>query len=138
MKLLFPLLMSVLPAASVLAQSAGTSSQPPSGAPSAKTTEVMVILTSKPGVTREQIMNIIPAEIRATVKLYLDGKIRQWFSRGDGRGVVFFLDVKTVDEAHAIVDSLPLSKENLMDHEYIPVGPLMPLTALIGGGPARQ
>jgi len=25
-----------------------------------------------------------------------------------------------------------------MDHEYIPVGPLMPLTALIGGGPARQ
>jgi hypothetical protein len=138
MKLLFPLLMSVLPAASVLAQSAGTSSQPPSGAPSAKTTEVMVILTSKPGVTREQIMNIIPAEIRATVKLYLDGKIRQWFSRGDGRGVVFFLDVKTVDEAHAIVDSLPLSKENLMDHEYIPVGPLMPLTALIGNGTAQQ
>jgi len=122
----------------VLAQSAGTSSQPPSGAPSAKTTEVMVILTSKPGVTREQIMNIIPAEIRATVKLYLDGKIRQWFSRGDGRGVVFFLDVKTVDEAHAIVDSLPLSKENLMDHEYIPVGPLMPLTALIGNGTAQQ
>ena len=138
MKLLFPLLMSVLPAASVLAQTTRASSQPPSGAPSPKTTEVMVILTSKPGVTLQQIMNIIPAEIRATVRLYLDGKIRQWFSRGDGRGVVFFLDVKTVDEAHAIVDSLPLSKENLMDHEYIPVGPLMPLTALIGNGTAQQ
>jgi hypothetical protein len=138
MKLLFPLLMSVLPAASVLAQSTGASSQPPSGAPSPKTTEVMVILTSKPGVTRQQIMAIMPAEIRATVKLYLDGKIRQWFSRGDGRGVVFFLDVKTVDEAHAIMESLPLSKENLMDHEYIPVGPLMPLTALIGNAMAQQ
>jgi hypothetical protein len=138
MKLLFPLLMSVLPAASVLAQSTGAPSQPLSGAPSAKTTEVMVILTSKPGVTRQQIMAIIPAEIRATVKLYLDGKIRQWFSRGDGRGVVLFLDVKTVDEAHAIMDSLPLSKENLMDHEYIPVGPLMPLIALIGNGSAQQ
>src|SRR5215472_5172114 len=108
------------------------SPQQPSKVPSPKTTEVMVILTAKQGVSRQQIMNIMPAEIRATVKLYLDGKIRQWYSRGDGRGVVRFLDVKTVDEAHAVMDTLPLSKENLMDHEYIPVGPLMPLAALMG------
>src|SRR6266403_203210 len=131
MKLLFPFLMSVLPAASVLAQTQ-PSPQPPSGAPSPKTTEVMVILTAKQGVTRQQIMNVIPAEIRATVKLYLDGKIRQWYSRGDGRGVILFLDVKTIDEAHAFIDPMPLSKENLVDHEFIPVGPLMPLAALIG------
>src|SRR5215470_2902842 len=135
MKLLLPFLMSVLPAAS-LAQT--TPPEPPSGPPSPKTTEVMVILTAKQGVARQQIMNIMPAEIRATVKLYLDGKIRQWYSRGDGRGVIFFLDVKTVDEAHAIMDSLPLSKENLMDHEYIPVGPLLPLASLIGGGSGQQ
>jgi hypothetical protein len=98
----------------------------------------MVILTVKQGVTRDQIMKVMPAEIRATVKLYLDGKIRQWYSKGDGRGVVFFLDVKTVDEAHAVMDTLPLSKENLMDHEYVPVGPLLPLGALIGGGPVQQ
>ena len=110
MKLLFPLLMTMLPAASVLAQQ-------PSGVPSPKTTEVMVILTAKQGVTRQQIMSVIPAEIRATVKLYLDGKIRQWYSRGDGQGVILFLDVKTVDEAHAIMETLPLSKENLMDHQ---------------------
>jgi len=137
MKLLFPLLMTMLPAASVLAQTQG-SPQPASGPPSPKTTEVMVILTAKLGVTRQQIMNIMPDEIRATVKLYLDGRIRQWYSRGDGRGVILFLDVKTIEEAHAIMDTLPLSKENLMDHEYIPVGPLVPLGALIGGGPARQ
>ena len=133
MKLLFPLLMTVLPAASVLAQS-----QPPSGPPSPRITEVMVILTAKQGVTRQQIMNVMPAEIRATLKLYLDGKIRGWYSRGDGQGVVLFLDVKTVDEAHAVMDTLPLSKENLMDHEYIPVGPLLPLAALISGGPAQK
>src|SRR5580692_6045746 len=137
MKLLFPLLMTMLPAASVLAQTPDAP-QPPSGVPSPKTTEVMVILTAKQGVTRQQIMSIMPAEIRATVKLYLDGKIRQWYSKGDGRGVVIFLDVKTLDEAHAIMDTLPLSKENLMDHEYIPVGPLLPLAGLIGGGPAQQ
>jgi hypothetical protein len=137
MKLIFPLLMTLLPAASVLAQTQA-SPQPPSGVPSPKTTEMMVILTAKQGVTRQQIMNVMPAEIRATVKLYLDGKIRQWYSRGDGQGVVFFLDVKTVDEAQAIMDTLPLSKENLMDHEYIPVGPLLPLAGLIGGGPAQH
>jgi hypothetical protein len=110
----------------------------PAGAPTPKTTGVMVILTAKQGVSREQIVKVMPAEIRATVKLYLDGKIRQWYSRGDGRGVVFFLDAKTVDEAHAIMDTLPLSNENLMDHEYIPVGPLLPLVILIGGGSTQQ
>ena len=138
MKLLFPVLMCVLPAASVLAQTNAPSSQPPSGVPSPKTTEVLVIETPKQGATRQQIMNVMPDEIRATVQLYLDGKIRQWYFKGDGRGVVVSLDVKTVDEARAIIDTLPLSKENLMDHEYIPVGPLLPLGLLIGSGPARQ
>ena|ERR1051326_516972 len=137
MNLLPLFLMSVLPAASVL-QSQSPSPQPASGAPSPKTTEVIVILTARQGVTRQQIMNIMPAEIRATVKLYLDGKIRQWYSRADGKGVVLLIDAKTVDEAHALIETMPLSKENLMDHEYIPVGPLMPLTALIAGGPASQ
>jgi hypothetical protein len=115
-----------------------SSPQIPSEVAAPRTTEVMVILTAKQGVTREQIMNIMPAEVRATVRLYLDGKIRQWYSRGDGRGVILFLDANTVEQAHAIMDTLPLSKENLMDHEYIAVGPLVPLTGLIGGGPARQ
>jgi len=61
-------------------------SQPPSGAVSPKTTEATVVLTAKQGISREHIMKIMPAEIRATVKLYLDGKIRQWYSRGDSRG----------------------------------------------------
>ena len=89
-------------------------------------------------MTRQQIVNIMPAEVRATVKLYLDGKIRQWYSKGDGKGVIFFIDARTVDEARAVMETLPLSKENLMDYEYIPVGHLMPLSALIGDGPARQ
>jgi hypothetical protein len=98
----------------------------------------MVILTAKPSVTRQQIMAVMPAEVRETVKLYLDGKIRQWYSRGDGKGVVFFLDVKTEDEARAIMETLPLSKEDLMDHEYIPVGPLMPLMTLVGAGTQKD
>jgi hypothetical protein len=130
MKFLLPFILSAYPFAAI-AQSQSPSAQPPSDGPSPKTTDVMVILTAKQGVTRQQIMNIMPAEIRATVRLYLDGKIRQWYSQGDGRGAIFLIDAKTVEEAHAVVDTMPLSKENLVDHEYIPVGPLMPLGALI-------
>jgi hypothetical protein len=79
----------------------------------------------------EQIMAIMPAEIRARVKLYLEGTIRQWYSKGDGKGVILLIDAKTVDQGHAVVDTMPLSKENLVDHEYTPVGPLVPLAALI-------
>ena len=98
-----------------------------------KTTEVIVIETPKQGVTPQQIMAVMPEEIKATVKLYLDGKIRQWYSRGDGKGVVFVLDAKTEEEARAIVETLPLAKEYLIDHQYVPVGPLMPLRALNPG-----
>jgi hypothetical protein len=94
-------------------------------------TGVMVILTVKAGVAREQVMAVMPAEVRATVQLYLKGKIREWYSRGDGRGVVFLLDTRDVAEAQTIMDGLPLGKEHLMDHEYIAVGPLVPLGLLM-------
>jgi hypothetical protein len=100
-------------------------------ATSPATTGVMVILTAKAGVTREQVMTVMPAEIRQTVQLYLKGKIREWYSRGDGRGVVLLLDIRDVAEAQTIMEGLPLAKQNLMDHEYIAVGPLLPLGLLM-------
>jgi len=132
MKLLLPFFMSMFPLA-LVGQSQSIAPAPPAAVPLPRTTEVMVVLTARQGVTRQQIMSVMPAEVRATVKLYLEGRIRQWYSRGDGQGVVFFIDAKTLDEAHALVETMPLSKENLMDHQYIPVGPLMPLAALMGG-----
>ena len=131
MKFMIPFLIAMLPVASVAQSQSGAASGVPSVA-IPKTTEVLVIQTPKQGVTAQQILAVIPAEIRATVKLYLDGKIRQWYSRGDGKGVISFVDAKTEDEARAIMETLPLAKEQLMDHQYIPVGPLMPLRALIG------
>jgi hypothetical protein len=94
-------------------------------------TGVIVILTVKASVTREQVTAVMPAEIRATVQLYLNGKIREWYSRGDGRGVVFLLNTRDVAEAQTIMEGLPLGTENLLDHEYIAVGPLLPLGLLM-------
>ena len=100
-------------------------------AASPTTTGVMVIITVKTGVTREQVVAVMPAEIRQTVQLYLNGKIREWYSRGDGRGAIFLLDSRDVAEAQTIMEGLPLAKQNLMNHEYIAVGPLLPLRLLM-------
>lgn len=104
----------------------------------ATTTGIFALLKAKPGVTREQVMAIMPAEIRATVQLYLEGKIREWYSREDGKGGVFLLNTRDVAEAQSIMESLPLAKEHLLDHEYIPVGPLKPLGLLMGSQSTRQ
>ncbi|MCD9105032.1 hypothetical protein [Bradyrhizobium japonicum] len=109
-----------------------------SQAMSPTTTGVMVILTVKAGVTREQVMAVMPAEIRQTVQLYLDGKIREWYSRGDGRGVVLFVDARDIAGAHAIMEDLPLARQDLMDHEYIAIGPLLPLRLLMANPERRQ
>jgi hypothetical protein len=137
MKRLLPFLIAALPVASVAQSQSGVAQGVPSVA-IPQTTEVLVSETAKQGVSPQQIMAVMPSEIRATVKLYFDGKIRQWYSRGDGKGVIFLVDAKTEDEARAVMETLPLAKEQLMDHVYIPVGPLMPLRALMGGEPTQQ
>jgi hypothetical protein len=135
MKLMLPFLMAMLPVASVAQSQPGQAAGVPSIA-IPKTTAVLVIETPRQGVTFQQIIEVMPSEVRATVKLYLDGKIREWYSRGDGKGVIFLVEATTENEARAIMETLPLAKEQLMDHQYIPVGPLMPLRMLIG--PAAQ
>ena len=41
------------------------------------------------------------------------------------RTTIFLLDVKTEDEARVLMETLPLAKAQVMDSEYIPVGPLV-------------
>ena len=132
MNLMTPLLMAMLPVAAGAQSPLAASGLPPAAIP--KTTAVFVIQTPTQGVTVSQIMAVMPSEIQATVRLYLDGKIREWYSRGDGKGVVLLVDAKSEDEARAIMETLPLSREHLMDHQYIPVGPLTPLRMLVSPG----
>ena len=113
--------------ATVLAPMARGQSTPPQP----KITGVLTILSPKPGATPEQIMKIMPEEIRATVPLYLDGKIQQWYSRSDGRGVIFILNATSVADAKALTDQLPLSKASLATFEYTALSPLGPLRLLM-------
>jgi len=107
--------------------------QPPVPTP---TTAVLVNLTIKPDIDRSQVIKVLPDEVRETVKLYLDGRIQQWYSRSDGRGVMFILNASDVASAKAMMDGLPLSKANLADFEFTPLGPLSPLRVLLAPAPA--
>jgi hypothetical protein len=133
MKLMVSVLLGMLSMACLAQSQSSTGSGLPSMAVP-KTTAVLVIETPKEGVTFPQVFAVMPQEARATVKLYLDGKIREWYSRGDGKGVVFLVDATSVDEARAIIEALPLAKEQLVDSQYVPVGPLVPLRVLVGPG----
>src|ERR1700722_9087162 len=80
---------------------------PPPPPPPTPGTEVMVMASVKPGVAVADVMKLVPEEVRGVSQLYMDGKIEQWCTRGDGKGQIFFLRVKTVDEAKAIFADLP-------------------------------
>ena len=109
------------------------------GLPTGPTTRVLAIGHLTEGTTREKAMTVLPQEVRETVRLYLAGKLDQWFTRRDQNGVVFVLNVSTVAEARALLEDLPLGKAKLMAFDLIPLGPLAPLGLLLTepAGPAK-
>jgi hypothetical protein len=81
---------------------------------------------------------IMPNEVSDTVRLYLSGKIDQWYVRKDQNGVVFLMNAATVKEAQDLLDQLPLGRAHLMTFEFIPLGPLSPLRFLLNEAPAVE
>ena len=84
-------------------------------------------------LTPEQRQQIMPSEVPATLKLYLDGKIEQFWFRQDKPGVFFLMNVESVEQAKATVEALPLVTGGYATYELMPVGPLAPLGLLIQG-----
>ena len=79
----------------------------------------------------EQQAEIMPKEVPATLQLYLDGKIEQYWFRQDTLGVIFLMDAPSVDDAKATVGTLPLVEGGFLTFDFIPAGPLTPLGRLI-------
>jgi len=102
------------------------------------TTRVLAIGHLVVGVTPDKIMPVMQQEVRDTVRLYLAGKLDQWFVRRDQRGVVFLLNVGTVAEAKDLLEKLPLGQAKLMEFDLIPLGPLTPLSLLLQEPPASK
>jgi hypothetical protein len=92
--------------------------------------KVMAIGTLKP-LTPEQQKAYLPKEVPATLQIYLDGKMEQFWLREGNAGVIFLMNVDSVEEADTILKALPLGQANLLTFELMPIGPLTPLGMLI-------
>jgi hypothetical protein len=114
----------------------GASSAEPAN-PLTPTTRILAIGTVNPGVDPAVLRSLLPNEIRETVKLYLDGKIDQWFSLQGRSGVAFLLNVTDPAAAHDMLEKLPLGRAHLMSFELIPLAPLNPLRQLQGITPTH-
>ena len=98
--------------------------------PPTPTTRILAIGTVNPGVDPAAVKSILPTEVRETLKLYLDGKIDQWFSLQGRNGVAFILNVTDATAAQDMLEKLPLGQAHLMSFELIPLAPLNPLRQL--------
>ncbi len=95
-----------------------------------KTMKVMAIGTLKP-LSPEQRQHYLPKEVPATLQLYLEGKMEQFWLRDKEEGVIFLMNVDSVDEADRLLKALPLGQGNLLTFDLMPVGPLLPLGMLM-------
>lgn len=95
--------------------------------------KVLAVASIDKPLSPEQRQQIMPSEVPATLKLYLDGKIEQFWFRQDRPGVIFLMNVEAIEEAKAVVESLPLTAGGFAKYELMHVGPLAPLGLLIQG-----
>ena len=93
--------------------------------------KVFAIGSAGQPLTQDQRQEIMPKEVPATLKLYLDGKIEQFWFRQDTPGVIFLMDAESIDLAKTTVNSLPLAAGGFLKFEFVPVGPLAPLGLLL-------
>lgn len=103
----------------------------PSPLPSAPTTKILAIGRLSAPPTPDQRKLLASREVPDTVRLYLAGKIDQWYSIQNDNGVVFILNVSSVEEANTLLEALPLGQAKLMTFQLIPLGPLRPLGLLL-------
>ena len=94
--------------------------------------KVMAVGSLNP-LTPEQRQKYLPTEVPKTLRLYLDGKIEQFWLREKSAGVIFLMNVDSLEEAKAAVDELPLAAAGFMKYDLMPIGPLAALGLLIQG-----
>ncbi|WP_434112283.1 hypothetical protein [Paraburkholderia caffeinilytica] len=92
--------------------------------------KVFAIASAQPTLTPDKLQQHMPNEVPATLKLYLEGKVEQFWFR-DKAGPIFLMNVESIEQARATLNMLPLVADGLMTYELMQVGPLAPLGRLI-------
>jgi hypothetical protein len=114
-----------------LTAAAAQSTVPASSGLDVPTTKLLAIGSFTAKGTPDRWKPLLLAEVRDTVRLYLAGKIDQWYLKQDQSGVVFMMNVTDPKEALELLAKFPFGQAGLMEFQIIPLGPIAPLRVLL-------
>lgn len=112
-------------------RAAATAAEATGGVAATEPTKILAIGRLTKTATGGALKPVLPSEVDETVRLYLAGKIEQWYFKPDDSAVVFILNLTDTKQAHDLLAQLPLGRAGLMEFELIRLAPLQPLGMLL-------
>jgi muconolactone delta-isomerase len=83
--------------------------------------KILALEKEIPNIPDEAFTPHLKAEALRAWELHQQGLIRELYFRQDRHAAVLVLECASVEEAHTVLDSLPLVKEGLIAFELIPL-----------------
>lgn len=85
--------------------------------------KILALEQELPGVDADRYAPLLEEEARRVWELYHDGTVREAYFRADQRAAVLILESPTVEQAQALLATLPLVRERLIRFTVIPLAP---------------
>ena len=85
--------------------------------------KILAIERELPGATAERFRPHLIAEARRAWELYQAGVFREMYFRADEAIAVLILECADVDEAHTVLNTLPLVQAGLITFDVLPLKP---------------
>lgn len=93
--------------------------------------KILAIEKELPGTAPGSTKPYLKAEAAKVLELYRSGVIREFYFDEDRHRAVLILECASAAEARAILASLPLVEEGLIDFEIFPLSPYTGLVRLL-------
>lgn len=93
--------------------------------------KIIVLAQRSPKVTLEQMRPHFQAEVQAVWDLYLEGTVREFYTRADEGGpAILAVESESIDAARKALQKLPLVEMNMIDLDFVPLAPFKSLSHL--------
>jgi hypothetical protein len=96
--------------------------------------KILAIEKELPGAAPGSFKPHLKAEATRVWELYRSGVIREFYFDEDRHRAVLILECADATEARAVVASLPLVRERLIDFEILPLSPYTGFERLVENG----
>lgn len=91
--------------------------------------KIIAISKLPPGITKEDLLHHQAAEAAQVWELYKSGVLREIYLQTEKLGAVLMLECAGIEEAKAVLDTLPMVT-GALDFEIIPLAPFLSLEKL--------